>query len=141
MPSTAQPTRPAAGPDLAACRLLTPTEINTATGLRVTDGKPDAGAALPGEVSCIFIQQLPAGLRVSVFRREDSQALFNSLLPNAQPLSGLGDQAKASAGNGTAAIAVRKGSIVITLFVAKTEPPAVTVAALEDLANSALRRV
>jgi hypothetical protein len=147
IPRTArQSTGPAAAgttavPDAAACRLLTPAEINAATGLSVTDGKPDVGAALPGQVSCVFLQQLPTGLRVSLFRRDDSHTLFNGLLPSAQSVSGLGDEAKATAGNGTAAIAVRKGSMVITLFVVKNQSPAVTVAAVKDLASSALRRV
>jgi hypothetical protein len=35
---------------------------------------------------------------------------------------------------------VRRGEIVIDLFVAKTEAPTVTVAAMKDLAATALRR-
>src|SRR5262245_12017004 len=43
-PPTAGPS--ATGPNPAACQLLTPAEINTVTGLRVGNGKPDVGAGL-----------------------------------------------------------------------------------------------
>jgi hypothetical protein len=138
-PPTAGPS--ATGLNPAACHLLTPAEINTVTGLRVGNGKPDVGAGLPGEVSCLFVQQVPSGVRVDLFRRTDSPELFDSLLTTGKPVSGLGDEAKASVGNGTAAIVVRQGSVVVALFVAKTEAPAVTLAGVKNLAAQALGRI
>jgi hypothetical protein len=142
----------ASGYDPAACSLLTAVEVNAIVGTHATRAEPTYPTPLPRGLSACLISNPAAqayqpvrGLRIDLWRDDDSHQVYAGLIPTSGvPIAGLGDEAKGYAvnrgGAGTGGIAVRKGRVVIAIFVATPELPFVTLDQLRDLAAAALGR-
>jgi hypothetical protein len=143
----------AGGYDPTACSLLTPADVNAILGTHATRGEPTYPTPQPRGLSACLISnqatqpyQPVRGLRIDVWREDDSHQVYTGLIPSGgAPITGLGDEAKGYAvnrgGAGTGGIAIRKGRDVIAIFVATPELPFVTLDQLRDLVAKALSRV
>jgi hypothetical protein len=120
------------------CALVTPDQAAAALGEPVEAGV-DMPGGLPGQKSCGYNAiDSAAAVNVSVIPgTAELWSQFKAASPNAEPVSGVGDEAFRDAG----LLQVRQGDLILSVFITGKGSGSNLTPALSDLAKAALAQI